>query len=88
MGEHHDGECRKRERIRKAPGLKLERLEEGARESCTAAEETRECISNLSYVHRNRWVARVRCVVEFQLTTGVILSALSAEEFIQTTGML
>ena len=30
FGEHHDGECRKRERIRKAPGLKLERLENGA----------------------------------------------------------
>ena len=42
FGEHHDGECRKRERIRKAPGLKLERLGKGAGESCTAAEETTE----------------------------------------------
>ena len=50
FGEHHDGECRKRERIRKAPGLKLERLEKGTGESCTAAEETRECISNLLYI--------------------------------------
>ena len=50
FGEHHDGECRKRERIRKAPGLKLERLEKGAGEGCTAAEETRERIPNLLYI--------------------------------------
>ena len=64
--------------MRKAPGLKLERLEKRAGESCTAAEETRERTSNLLYIYGNRWVARVRRVVEFQLTTG----------FIQATGML
>ena len=47
FGEHRDGECRKRERMRKAPGLKLERLEKGTGESCTAAEESRERTSNL-----------------------------------------
>ena len=49
FGEHDDAECRKREQITTAPGLRLERLEKGAGESCTAAEETRECISNLLY---------------------------------------
>ena len=30
FGEHDDGECRKREQITAAPGLRLERLEKGA----------------------------------------------------------
>ena len=47
FGEHDDGECRKREQITTAPGL---RLEKGIGESCTAAEETRERTSNLLYV--------------------------------------
>ena len=63
-------ESRKRERIRKAPGLKLERLEKGAGESCAAAEETRECTSNLLYTHGDRLVARVQC---FSLPLGYIV---------------
>ena len=61
-------ECRKREQITMAPGLKLERLEKGAGESCTAAEETKERTLNFLYISVNHWV-QVR-VVEFQLTTG------------------
>ena len=47
FGEHDDGECRKTEQIKTAPGLKFERLEKGTGESCTAAEETRERTPNL-----------------------------------------
>ena len=50
FGEHHDGECRKREQITTAPGLRLEMLEKGTGESCTAAEETRERTSTLLYI--------------------------------------
>ena len=49
FGEHDDRECCTREQITTAPGLRLERLEKGTGESCTAAEETRERISNLLY---------------------------------------
>ena len=50
FGEHDDGECCKRGQMTMAPGLRLERLEEGIGESCTAAEETRERTSTLLYI--------------------------------------
>ena len=56
FGEHDDGECRKREQMTTAPGLRLERLEKGTGESCTAAEKTRECTSNLLYISEVRVV--------------------------------
>ena len=37
FADHDDRECRKREQLITAPGLRLERLEKGAWESCTAA---------------------------------------------------
>ena len=49
FGEHHDEECRKREQMTTAPGLKFGSLEKGTGESCTAAEGTRESASNLLY---------------------------------------
>ena len=49
FADHDDRECRKRERIATAPGLKLHRYEKGIAESCTAAEDPTEPTSILLY---------------------------------------